>query len=71
MDIDCKISVASYEHFSQADSICRQMAQSAMSRGTGIAGRTAESIRQKMQAGRAVIATLPDGQWVGFAYLDV
>ena len=71
MDTDCRISIASSEHYTQADSICRQMAQSAMNRGTGIAGRTAESIRKKMEEGRAIIATLPNGQWIGFTYLDV
>jgi len=71
MDTDCIISIASREHFPQADSICHQMAQSTLSRGTGIAGRTAESIRRKMDEGKAIIATLPTGQWIGFTYLDV
>ncbi|QMW00332.1 GNAT family N-acetyltransferase [Spirosoma foliorum] len=71
MDTDCRISIASREHLSQADSICRQMALSAQSRGTGIAGRSPESIRKKMEEGKAIIATLPNGQWIGFTYLDV
>ena len=71
MDTDCRISIASHKHFTQAESICRQMTQSAESRGTGIAGRTSESIRKKMEEGKAIIATLPNGQWIGFTYLDV
>lgn len=43
----------------------------AQSRGIGIAGRTAESIRNKMEEGKAIIATLPNGQWIGFTYMDV
>jgi N-acetylglutamate synthase-like GNAT family acetyltransferase len=71
MDTDCKISVASCEHVAQAESICRQMAQSALGRGTGIAGRTPAYVRQKMLECKAVIAMLPDGKWAGFAYLDI
>lgn len=70
MKTDFRITVASREHLSQVDSICSQMAQSALARGTGIAGRTPEDIRQKMLDGNAVIATQPNGQWVGFAYLN-
>jgi len=71
MDPEIHISIASRAHFGLADSICRQMKESAINRGTGIAGRSADYLRQKMQEGRAVIATLPDGQWIGFAYMDV
>lgn len=70
MFTDYTICVASAEHLMQAESICQQMQLSAQDRGTGIAGRTPDYIRQKMQAGTAIIATLPDGRWVGFTYLD-
>lgn len=65
MDTDYRISITSREHVAQADSICRQMAQSAQSRGTGNVGRTDESIREKMEEGKAIIATLPNRQWIG------
>ena len=71
MSTKYRIGIASSEHLAQADAICRQMRLSAANRGTGIAGRSPEYIRQKMQTGTALIATLPNGQWVGFTYLDV
>lgn len=70
MSTEYTICIASDEHLMQADSICQQMHLSAQSRGTGIAGRSPDYVRQKMQAGTAIIATLSDGQWVGFTYLD-
>ncbi len=69
METECKITTASCEHLNQVDSICRQMAQSALTRGTGIGGRTPEEIRQKILEGKAIIAIQPNGQWAGFAYL--
>lgn len=70
METEFRITTASCEHLSQVDSICQQMAESARNRGTGIGGRSPEDLCQKVLDGKAVIATLPDGQWVGFAYVD-
>lgn len=71
MSTDYRIDMASSEHLAQADAICQPMKLSAANRGTGIAGRSPDCIRQKMRTGTVIIATLPDGQWVGFMYLDV
>ena len=71
METDCTIALASNEHLSQVESICRQMAESAKARGTGIAGRSADYLSQKIRDGKAMIATRPDGTWVGFAYLEI
>src|SRR5689334_3510552 len=46
------------------------MAASAAARGTGIAKRSPEYIEQKMDEGKAVIALMPDGKWVGFCYIE-
>src|SRR5512140_2943595 len=46
------------------------MASSAQERGTGIAKRTPEYISQKIDEGKAVIATTQDGTWVGFCYIE-
>jgi len=51
--------------------ITEEMEASAKARGTGIARRSPEYIAQKMQEGKAVIAVLPDGTWVGFCYIEV
>ncbi len=47
------------------------MESSAMARGTGIAKRSPEYVAKKMEEGKAVIAALPDGTWVGFCYIEV
>jgi len=47
------------------------MESSAMARGTGIAKRSPEYVAKKMEEGKAVIAVLPDGSWVGFCYIEV
>ncbi len=46
------------------------MASSAMKRGTGIARRSPDYVRKKMEEGKAVIAVTPEGQWVGFCYIE-
>lgn len=46
------------------------MESSAKARGTGIAKRSPEYVAKKMEEGKAVIAVLPDGTWVGFCYIE-
>lgn len=46
------------------------MEESAKARGTGIAKRSPAYIEQKMEEGKAVIATTQDGVWVGFCYIE-
>src|SRR5678816_1813844 len=46
------------------------MESSAMARGTGIAKRSPEYIAQKIDEGKAVIALTPEGEWVGFCYIE-
>ncbi|NDF98028.1 MAG: N-acetyltransferase [Chitinophagia bacterium] len=46
------------------------MAASAAARGTGIAKRTPEYVTQKIEEGKAVIAVTPQGEWVGFCYIE-
>ena len=41
-----------------------------MARGTGIAKRSPEYISMKMEEGKAVIAHTPEGEWVGFCYIE-
>ncbi len=47
------------------------MEASAKARGTGIAKRSPEYVARKMEEGKAVIAVMPDGTWVGFCYIEV
>jgi hypothetical protein len=46
------------------------MESSAKARGTGIAKRSPDYIKGKMEEGKAVIAITPDGAWVGFCYIE-
>ena len=56
------------QHF--ADTITTEMEESAKARGTGIAKRSPLYIKKKMEEGKAVIAHLSDGTWVGFCYIE-
>lgn len=53
-----------------AETITTEMEESAKARGTGIAKRSPAYIEQKMDEGKAVIATTQDGTWVGFCYIE-
>lgn len=53
-----------------AETITTEMEESAKARGTGIAKRSPDYIRQKMNEGKAVIAHTTDGVWVGFCYIE-
>jgi hypothetical protein len=50
--------------------ITDEMESSAKARGTGIAKRSPEYISEKMAEGKAVIALTPEGEWVGFCYIE-
>lgn len=54
-----------------AQTITDEMESSAKARGTGIAKRSPDYVAKKMEEGKAVIAHLQDGTWVGFCYIEV
>lgn len=54
-----------------AQTITDEMESSAKARGTGIAKRSPDYVAKKMEEGKAVIAHLKDGTWVGFCYIEV
>ncbi|MCS6967959.1 MAG: GNAT family N-acetyltransferase [Cytophagales bacterium] len=64
------VQVASQEHLKYAEEICRQIEESAKARGTGIAKRDPEYIRQKMREGKAIIALTDSGEFAGFCYIE-
>src|ERR1043165_2655647 len=70
MSTTFRVMVASGSHTQYADTICEEMAASAKARGTGIARRTPDYIRQKMLDGKAVIALAQNGDWAGFCYIE-
>jgi len=65
------VSVADSTHVDFADTICAEYESSAMARGTGIAKRSPEYVKQKMLEGKAVIAfEKSSGEWAGFCYIE-
>ncbi len=70
MDKSFKVLIAdsSHEHF--AEQICTEMEVSARARGTGIAKRSPDYVREKMREGKAVVALTTDGEWAGFCYIE-
>jgi hypothetical protein len=64
------IRVATSDDKHYAQTITDEMESSAKARGTGIAKRSPEYIAQKMEEGKAVIALTPEGEWVGFCYIE-
>jgi hypothetical protein len=64
------ILVANQSHLDFAQIICDEMAASAAARGTGIAKRSPDYIKDKMREGKAVIAFTHDGIWAGFCYIE-
>ena len=65
-----KIQIANSSHQDFAQIICDEMESSAKARGTGIAKRSPDYIREKMRDGKAVIAFTEDGIWAGFCYIE-
>ncbi len=64
------IQIANASHQDFAQIICDEMESSAKARGTGIAKRSPDYIREKMREGKAVIAFTGNGIWAGFCYIE-
>ncbi len=64
------VTVASEKHYVYADTICNEMEMSAKARGTGIAKRSPEYLKEKMNEGKAIISLTKTGDWVGFCYIE-
>lgn len=70
MEQNITVRVANSGDVHYAETITTEMEASAKARGTGIAKRSPEYIANKMDEGKAVIAHLSDGTWVGFCYIE-
>lgn len=70
MDSNFIIDNAQPVHFPCAELLCKLYEVSAQERGTGIARRSPEYIREKIAEGKAVIAFSPDGELAGFCYIE-
>jgi len=67
--VDFDIQVAGSSHLSFAQAICDLIEHAAKARGTGIAKRSPDYIRKKINDGKAVIAT-HGAQLAGFCYIE-
>jgi len=65
-----KILIANASHQDFAQIICDEMESSAKARGTGIAKRSPDYIKEKMRDGKAVIAFTEEDIWAGFCYIE-
>lgn len=70
MDQSFVVLIAGAEHERFAEQICTEMEVSARARGTGIAKRSPDYIREKMREGKAVVAMTAGGEWAGFCYIE-
>lgn len=66
---DIQIRVADESHIPYVDTILTTIAAAAKVRGTGIAKRNPEYVKQKMREGKAVIALHGD-EFAGFSYIE-
>lgn len=64
------IRVAESKDANFAETIAIEMENSAKARGTGIAKRSPTYLIQKMNEGKAIIATTKNNEWVGFCYIE-
>ena len=64
------IYVANETHTVYAEKICELVYISAKERGTGIAKRSPEYVKEKMRDGKAVIAIGEDGSFAGYSYIE-
>ena len=64
------VKVAGEADCRYAEEICEEIYLSSLERKTGIAKRTPEYIKEKINAGKAVIAVTDTGEFAGFSYIE-
>ena len=69
-NMNVNIYVADESHAKYAEEICEIVFVSAQERGTGIAKRSPEYVKEKMRDHKAVIAIAEDGTFAGFSYIE-
>lgn len=68
--VDIEVRVAEKKDERYAEAICEEIYISSQERKTGIAKRTPEYIKEKIRAGKAVIALAENGDFAGFSYIE-
>ena len=69
MTTKIEILVADNRHFSYIDTILNTIEKAAEARGTGIARRSPEYVKTKIEEGKAIIAFV-NGEFGGFCYIE-
>lgn len=64
------VQLAASEHLCFAEELCKLYEESAKKRGTGIAKRDPEYIKEKILQEKAIIAITADNQLAGFCYIE-
>lgn len=64
------IQIANSSHVNFAQNICDEIEASAKNRGTGIAKRSVDYIKEKIEQGKAIIVVTELGEWAGFCYIE-
>lgn len=67
---EIEVFVASEDHIGYVDEILETINKAAKIRGTGIAKRSPEYVKQKMKERKAVIALTKKGEFAGFSYIE-
>jgi hypothetical protein len=66
-----QVLIAAAAQAGYAEEICSLLEISAQQRGTGIARRSPDYIRRKIETGNAVIALTDGGKLAGFCYIEI
>ena len=66
-----QVLIAAAGQAGYAEEICSLLEISAQQRGTGIARRSPDYIRRKIESGNAIIALTDDGSLAGFCYIEI
>lgn len=65
-----RIEISNANHLVWLKEICETTKLAAEARGTGISGRSPETLALKIKMGEAVIAFTSDGRWAGFSFIS-
>lgn len=69
-NVNIKVLIANQSHIGYVDQILETINAAAKVRGTGIAKRSPDYVKQKMLENKAVIALTDDGRFAGFSYIE-
>jgi hypothetical protein len=70
MQYNIEITIASEKHLTFIPQIEDALYQASQQKGTGIAVRSGEYLREKILQGKSVIAHTDQGEWAGYCYIE-